>query len=173
MPYLFIAALALVWMAGVRAYEWWNPPPVTTIAGKPWVIDGDTISLSSSHIRLEGIDAPEADQTCLDAAGKSWACGQAATRELRRHIRGRELTCDARAADRYHRVLAVCSLPDGSQVNAWMVRQGWALSSGFVKTYGSEQAEAEAAKRGLWAGSFTPPRAWREQHPKRADAHAD
>ena len=130
-------------------YRQWNAPPQTAIIGKAWVIDGDTVVISDVHIRLEGIDAPETDQTCADANGKSWLCGQTATRELRGFIGGRELTCDKRAEDRYGRALAVCKLPDGSDVNAWLVRQGWALATGFVKMYESEQDEAEAAKRGI------------------------
>ena len=58
------------------------------------------------------------------------------------------------------------TLPDGSNVNAWMVQQGWAVTSGYAEVYGAEQAEAKSAKRGLWAGSFTPPRQWRDQHPR-------
>ena len=148
-------------------YKQWNAPPPTAIIGKAWVIDGDTVVISSIHIRLEGIDAPETDQTCTDANGKSWLCGQTATRELRGFIGGRELTCDKRAEDRYGRTLAVCKLPDGSDVNAWLVQQGWALATGFVKMYESEQDEAEAAKRGIWAGTFTQPWKWRQEHPRR------
>ena len=43
-------------------YRQWNAPPQTAIIGKAWVIDGDTVVISSIHIRLEGIDAPETDQ---------------------------------------------------------------------------------------------------------------
>jgi endonuclease YncB( thermonuclease family) len=142
-------------------YKHWNAPPPAAIIGKAWVIDGDTVVISDVHIRLEGIDAPETDQTCTDANGKSWPCGQTATRELRGFIGGRG------AEDRYGRTLAVCKLPDGSDVNAWLVRQGWALATGFVKMYESEQDEAEAAKRGIWAGTFTPPWKWRQEHPRR------
>ena len=148
-------------------YKNWNAPPPTAIIGKAWAIDGDTIVISGTHIRLEGIDAPEKDQTCTDATGKFWPCGQAATRALQGFIRGNDLTCDSRAKDRYQRVLAVCKLPDGSDVNAWLVRQGWALASGFVQIYESEQDEAEAAKRGIWAGTFTPPWKWRQEHSRR------
>jgi endonuclease YncB( thermonuclease family) len=148
-------------------YKYWNAPPPTAIIGKAWVIDGDTVSIAGTHIRLEGIDAPEADQTCMDAHGKSWACGQTAARELRAFIGRRELTCDKRAEDRYQRVLAVCKLPDGSDVNAWLVRQGWALATGFVGMYETEQHEAETARRGIWAGTFAPPWKWRQQHPRR------
>jgi hypothetical protein len=56
---------------------------------------------------------------------------------------------------------------DGSDVNAWLVQQGWALATGFVKMYESEQDEAEAATRGIWAGTFTQPWKWRQEHPRR------
>jgi endonuclease YncB( thermonuclease family) len=148
-------------------YKNWNAPPPTAIIGKAWAIDGDTVVISGTHIRLEGIDAPEKDQTCTDTSGKLWPCGQAAARALQGFIRGNDLTCDSRAKDRYQRVLAVCKLPDGSDVNAWLVRQGWALATGFVKIYESEQDEAEAAKRGIWAGTFTAPWKWRQEHPRR------
>ena len=58
------------------------------------------------------------------------------------------------------------SAPDGSDVNAWMVRQGWALAFGDGWTYRSEQREAEAARRGIWAGTFLPPSEWRRRHPE-------
>jgi endonuclease YncB( thermonuclease family) len=63
---------------------------------------------------------------------------------------------------------AVCKLPDGFDVNAWLLRQGWALATGFVKTYESEQDEAAAAKRGIGAGTFTPPWKWRLDHPRQS-----
>jgi hypothetical protein len=72
--------------------------------------------------------------------------------------------CDKRATDRYQRVIALCKLPAGTDVNEWLVRQGWTLATGFIKTYRSEQDEAEAAKRGIWAGSFTLPWKWRQEH---------
>jgi len=145
------------------AYQRWNAPAPTAIVGKAWVIDGDTIEIAGTRIRLEGIDAPEWDQTCTDAQGKPWPCGRAATSELKAHVRGRELTCNARAFDRYKRVLAVCALPDGSDINAWMVQQGWAVDYGFARIYESEQAEAEKSRRGIWAGSFMSPSQWRQR----------
>jgi endonuclease YncB( thermonuclease family) len=133
------------------------------IVGKAWVIDGDTIDIAGSRIRLQGIDAPETDQTCTDAGKKAWPCGRAATRELVELIAGRPLRCETSGLDRYRRVLAVCALPDGSDVNAWMVQQGWALAY-YSAVYRPEEVEAHAAKRGIWAGSFVPPWEWRHRH---------
>jgi endonuclease YncB( thermonuclease family) len=121
--------------------------PRIPIVGRAWVVDGDTIHVSGSRIRLEDIDAPERDQTCTDPAGKAWLCGLAATRQLRERIRGQSLTCDPRAHDRYGRV----------------VRQGWALASGFTGAYAPDEAEAKAQKRGIWIGSFVAPREWRRR----------
>ncbi len=50
--------------------------PVTALAeitGKPRIIDGDTIEIAGQRIRLHGIDAPEAGQSCR-ADGARWAC---------------------------------------------------------------------------------------------------
>jgi endonuclease YncB( thermonuclease family) len=132
------------------------------IVGKAWVIDGDTIDISGSRLRLQGIDAPESNQTCTDAGNRAWQCGRAATRELTELIAGRPLKCEALGLDHYRRVLAVCALPDGSDVNAWMVRQGWALAY-YSAAYRSEEAQAHAAKRGIWSGSFMPPWEWRHR----------
>jgi len=51
----------------------------------------------------------------------------------------------------------------GIDVNAAMVRDGYALSfGGFAR----EEAEAKAAYRGLWAGEFERPGTWRARHPR-------
>ena len=144
-----LGVVLAVCLLAFYAYKHWNAPPRTAIVGKAWVIDGDTIEIAGTRIRLDGIDAPESDQPCTDPQGKPWQCGRAATRELRAHIRSRELTCNARAFDRYRRVLAVCALPDGSDINAWMVRQGWAVAYGFAKVYEFEEAQAQEAERGI------------------------
>jgi endonuclease YncB( thermonuclease family) len=134
------------------------------IVGKAWVIDGDTVDIARSRIRLQGIDAPESNQTCTDAGNRAWSCGRAAAHELIELIAGRPLKCEASGLDRYRRVLAVCALPDGSDVNAWLVQQGWALAYGYTSPYRPEEAEAQAAKRGIWAGSFMPPWEWHHRH---------
>jgi endonuclease YncB( thermonuclease family) len=137
--------------------------PQAPITGRPFVIDGDTVDIAGTRVRLEGIDAPELEQSCTDAKGQSWACGRVAARELKSHIGNRDVTCTPTAVDRYRRVLAVCSL-SGSDVNAWMVRQGWAMAYGYGGGYHAQQDEARAARRGIWAGSFVPPGEWRKQH---------
>jgi endonuclease YncB( thermonuclease family) len=159
----FISALAVFAYFKGRDRK---PPPVIT--GQASVVDGDTISIAGRHIRLEGIDAPEWEQTCDDAKGAAWACGRQATRELGTLIKGITLTCKTSDFDQYDRVLAACSLADGTNVNVWLVRQGWAVPFGRSGTHTAAEAEAKAAKRGVWQGTFTRPSEWRERerHPK-------
>jgi endonuclease YncB( thermonuclease family) len=139
--------------------------PHGQIAGRVRVIDGDTIDIAGARIRLLGIDAPETDQSCTDAANRTWRCGRVAARVLIDHLGGRPLKCESSGLDRYRRVLAVCVLPDGSDVNAWMVQQGWALAY-YSDAYRPQEDEAHAAKRGIWAGTFMPPWEWRHRHPR-------
>jgi endonuclease YncB( thermonuclease family) len=160
--------LALLLLAGLliyyAAYRYPARPPLAPVVGHARVVDGDSIEMAGVRIRLDGIDAPELDQSCTDGNGRPWSCGRTAADELRRYLRGRELTCEPSGHDQYRRAIAVCTLPDGSDVNAWIVRQGWALASGRSGHYRSEENEAQAARRGIWGGTFTPPKEWRQRH---------
>jgi endonuclease YncB( thermonuclease family) len=140
-----------------------HPDVRREIVGRAWVVDGDTIDVGRVRIRLLGLDAPESDQSCSDAEGKRWFCGHAASRALIRHLARQPLRCASPGFDRYGRALAVCTLPDGSDVNAWLVQEGWALTY-HSSLYRTQEAEARAAKRGIWAGSFIPPWEWRHRH---------
>jgi nuclease-like protein len=128
------------------------------------VADGDTLTIGDTHIRLEGIDAPETDQVCLDAKGERWTCGILARDRLAEHIGARGIFCAKTGTDRYRRVLAVCSVA-GEDLNAWMVSQGLALAYiQFSKAYVAEEASAREAQRGMWSGAFVAPWEWRNRN---------
>jgi hypothetical protein len=57
-----------------------------TITGIPRIVDGDTVLIDETKIRLSGIDAPETDQVCLDPAGERWPCGVTTSDELIEHV---------------------------------------------------------------------------------------
>ena len=158
--------MVLIVSLGIYMVERWMRPPDAPIVGNAFVADGDTLTISGTRIRLIDIDAPELDQTCLDGQGYDWPCGRQASSQLRSLTRGRDLSCQPKSHDQYGRTLATCTLPDGLNVNAWMVEQGLAVISGYANIYGPEQTGAKSARRGIWAGSFTPPRQWRQQHPR-------
>ena len=95
------------------------------LAGRASVVDGDTIEIHSQRIRLFGIDAPESKQSCEDADGHNYRCGQQAALALSDYIGQRTVACKPRADDRYGRIVAVCRI-GGEDISAWLVWQGWA-----------------------------------------------
>lgn len=136
------------------------------ISGVPRVVDGDTLIIGDTRIRLEGIDAPETDQVCLDQKGTKWTCGIAARDHLAEQINGRSIDCLPSGLDTYGRTLAVCRVA-GENLNAWMVRQGWALA--FIRystAYVADEASARDAQRGMWSGAFIAPWDWRHRNCK-------
>ena len=80
------------------------------LKGVPRVVDGDTLAIGATKVRLEGIDAPETDQVCLNATGVRWTCGIEARDRLVAHISGRAISCSLNGTDAYKRTLAICSL---------------------------------------------------------------
>jgi len=108
---VFLLVIALVFLAGFyalsrphleRALAERQPP----VVGQAWIVDGDSLRIAGRSIRLDGIDAPEWDQTCVDPGGQAWRCGRAASRALRERIGGRTVSCRPRALDRYGRTIA-------------------------------------------------------------------
>ena len=131
------------------------------VTGKPRVIDGDTVEIAGERIRLNGIDTPEASQTCLDETGKRWRCGQEATFALLDLVGNHWITCKGEERDKYKRLIAVC-FAGPYDLNAKMVRQGWALAYRKYSTaYVAEEDQAKADKVGLWRGQFVAPWEWR------------
>ena len=96
------------------------------LTGRASVIDGDTIEVHGQRIRLHGIDAPEGGQTCDDATGKPYRCGQVAALALADKIGTGTVSCEQRDVDRYGRIVAVCRLDD-LDLNAWLVTEGLAI----------------------------------------------
>lgn len=142
------------------------------IAGAATVIDGDTLAINGIRIRLEGIDAPEAGQTCNRPLLGAWACGAQATAALTNLVAGKQLKCEPRGLDKYGRTLGVCFI--GSQdINGWMVRQGhaWAFTK-YSTSYVKEEAEAKTERRGIWQGESTPAWDYRAERWARAEPKA-
>jgi endonuclease YncB( thermonuclease family) len=134
-----------------------------TLTGEPRIIDGDTIRIGKTKIRLHGIDAPETKQECQGADGASYRCGEASTDALRVLIDPGPVRCGGTTYDRYKRLIATC-YSGTVNINAAMVRQGWALAyRRYSKDYISAEKEAQEAKRGMWAGEFEPPWEWRRK----------
>lgn len=135
-----------------------------TLEGPAAALSGDIIEVRGQQVRLLGIDAPEPAQTCWDAAGESWPCGQNAALALAAKLGGASVTCNGMRRDREKRLIAVC-WAGNENLNAWLVAAGWALAyrSQSMAYVSAEEAAREAAS-GLWAGAFEPPWVWRAKH---------
>ena len=156
----FVGTLALVATAAA---------PAEALSGRARVIDGDTIEVGKTRVRLHGVDAPESGQSCV-ASGARWPCGRRATRALAGRLGGRAVTCEERDRDRYGRIVAVCR-QDGRDINAWLVAEGWALAyRRYSRAYLGEEQRARAGRKGMWRGEFVVPWDWRRGKRLRSSA---
>jgi len=135
-------------------------------AGEATITDGDTLTLNRIPYRLDGIDAPESDQVCLDDKGAVWMCGIEARDQLKKFVANRAVRCDGKKFDTVYRNrrISVCWV-EGETVslNQWLVREGWALNfEPYAKRrFEADQDEAREKSRGLWKGCFAPPQSAR------------
>lgn len=138
--------------------------PTSSLQGVASVVDGDTIEIHGQRIRLHAIDAPESRQQCLGPDGSSYPCGRRAAFALSDMIGRSQVRCIPNGRDRYRRVIAVCFKGD-TDLNAWMVAQGWAVAfRKYGKDYVTQEQGARARRIGIWAGSFELPWDWRKRN---------
>lgn len=138
------------------------------LKGQATVIDGDTIEIHGTRLRLRGIDSPESSQLCSDAAGKRYRCGQAASFALADFVGRSTVTCSAETdgsghAERsYDRVIATCHA-QGQDLGSWLVESGWAVPYWKYggSRYRSEYTRAQETKSGIWSGQFEEPASYR------------
>jgi endonuclease YncB( thermonuclease family) len=130
------------------------------------VTDANTLQLGATKYRLDGIDAPEFDQVCIDPHADTWACGVDARDKLRALVRGRAVHCDDKGPDKTARPrrIGVCRIDgEGISLNRQLVRQGLALSTEApAEGFKADEADARNNKRGLWSGCFTAPQDFRQ-----------
>src|SRR5882757_1203991 len=75
------------------------------------VKDGGTVQVGGMTYRLDGIDAPELDQICIDEHADAWACGVEARDQLSRLIGGRQVRCDDLGLGPYKsRRIGICTV---------------------------------------------------------------
>jgi endonuclease YncB( thermonuclease family) len=130
------------------------------LSGQTGIIDGDTLEIHGTRIRLWGIDAPETDQLCRNQNGEHYRCGQKAANDLDAFVGRRPVACIEVDHDQYRRTVAVCTVV-GVDLAEWLVKTGLALDwPQYSKdAYAAAQAEAKRANLGMWSGSFNAP--WR------------
>jgi endonuclease YncB( thermonuclease family) len=142
------------------------------LSGRAVVIDGDTLDIGATRVRLEGIDAPEASQTCQQADRHPWPCGRVSSQTLARLIDKAEVTCTTEGTDKYGRMLGLCATPQ-VVLNKTMVETGMAWA--FVKystRYAGEEEVARRSKTGVWQGPAQAPWDYRQNRWQVAEVKA-
>jgi endonuclease YncB( thermonuclease family) len=126
--------------------------------GQASIIDGDTLEIHGTRIRLWGVDAPESTQLCRGDDSSQYRCGAQAANDLDAFVARRPVVCVPINLDRYGRTVATCSV-DGADLGEWLVRNGLALDWPQYSRgrYDGAQREAEQVGRGMWKGSYVEP----------------
>lgn len=133
-----------------------------SLEGTARVIDGDTLEINGQRVRLWGIDAFEASQTCKTES-YHYSCGRAATETIENTVRNQHVRCVQKDIDRYKRVVAQCFIGT-EDLGRMLVLRGWAFD--YTRYSGGHYKDVENAahelQRGAWAGSFQWP--WDYRH---------
>ena len=117
-----------------------------TISGPVRVIDGDTIVLTNTntHVRLNGVDAPEVEHPGYDHDDP---LGPESRAEMRRIVGNNEVRCELNGERSYERVVGVCFLPGwhGHWRGDYPARRGAGLRTLVVRTLPVVRARRGAA----------------------------
>lgn len=147
------------------------PLHAQVISGPATVLDGRTIDMTGTVIRLAYLDAPEARQSC-QRDGTAWACGAEATENLAAIIDGGFVECEVVGSDASGTPLATCRNAV-FDLGREMVRRGLALASDDApEEFAAATGIARSLNYGLWAAEFERPDAWRAANPKLVLRHA-
>lgn len=141
-----------------------SAPARADIAGPACVENGGLISINGkrsegrcidgTHVRLYGVLAPPLAQECQARADETWRCGLAAAAALLQAVKGREVDCRGNSNDAKGQLIAICFI-NGRSVNQFMVELGWAEADRSITSmYNDIEAQARAAKRGLWSSDY-------------------
>lgn len=133
------------------------------LTGPAHVIDGDTVDLEGTRVRLGGIDAPERAETCTHPSGATWSCGRWAWHETERLIQGETLRCVDLGRRSYGRVVARC-YHAGKDLAETLIHQGiarvcprFAAQQGVLERYTAAEDRARRQNAGIFAGPLNPP----------------
>jgi endonuclease YncB( thermonuclease family) len=160
-------ALAMLVLAGTPAVA-----AAQEITGPAVVIDGDSLRVGGTEVRLFGVDAPELSQTCFENAAPV-ACGAMAKEAIQGMIGDGALECLAKDTDTFGRTVAVCRT-SGIDIGEALVEAGWATAfQRYGDDYSAAEMRARARRAGIWRWDFQRPEEFRAsmkaaQAPRRA-----
>ncbi len=137
------------------------PQHIDESARVNYVYDGDTLQLEDGRkIRLLGIDTPEVFSKRKRIADDIKQHGEAAKAALQQQLslanNRISLAYGPQRFDRYQRTLAHVFLPNGKNLQAWLISQGYAMAfttppnDRMSDCYRRQEAQAIQANKGIW-----------------------
>jgi len=115
-------------------------PRSRVVKGAAYVTDGDTIVINKTQIRLFGIDAPELNHPY----------GQKAKWAMVKLCKGHTVCAEITEEDEYGRTVAHCTLPDGRDLSAEMVKMGLAIDWPKFSGGKYKAMEQPGVRKKLW-----------------------
>ena len=115
-------------------------PERPVLEGSAYVIDGDTVVIQKTQIRLFGVDAPEMNHPY----------GIRAQRALLSLCKGQTVKAEITEQDAHGRTVARCFLRDGRDLSAEMVKLGLAIDWPKFSGGAYRSMEVYDARKKLW-----------------------
>lgn len=139
--------------------------PIAALTAAATVRDANSIQLGDVTYRLDGVDAPELDQVCIDDHADPWTCGIEARDQLTKLIGGEPVRCDDVGPEKNFgkRHRAICTVEgDKVSLNEQLLKLGFAIAREPIKAnIKPAAAEAKTASVGIWKGCFVAPQEFR------------
>jgi endonuclease YncB( thermonuclease family) len=133
------------------------------ISGRAKAITGDLMRIDDKLVRLDGIEAPAAQQPCYRSNGRRWRCDSAARASLSKLVRRERVTCTPSGHDKRGHILAHCTIDGTKDIAAELVRNGDVFATdSFFNSLSDEEDAARNAKTGIWQGKVVRPAEWRQ-----------
>ncbi len=153
----------LVAPAGAEQKPSGQTKPNQIVNGLAVAMSGDTVTVGGTSVRLFGIAAPFAGETCETRFGKIYDCYRKSTDVLQALIGGNEVSCEITASDRNGQKIGICRV-GGTDLSAAMVARGWAFAyRRLTPAYASSEAFAESHRLGMWGGRVEMPWQWKSR----------
>lgn len=115
-------------------------PQRTFLRGAAYIIDGDSIVIQKTQVRLFGIDAPELNHPY----------GQKAKWALVALCKGQQIEAEILTIDTHGRTVALCRLQNGQDLSAEMVKLGLAIDWPKFSGGRYRSLEVPEVRKKLW-----------------------
>lgn len=131
------------------------------VQGSGRVVGPGLVRIGNRTIRLNGVSMLDFAQDCHQASGFKWACGTEAKQAFEKLVRNQKtLRCEINGGA--NGISHGDCQTNAINVAGELVRQGHAFAEDTIwSTYSNQQAEAQEAKAGLWAGEPERAEDWR------------